>query len=132
MPDQVKGGFVLVVYNIKNFILHFFVNIFVARPVYGLTLVQACQFHGFLHPQAVKFQPGIFPGKFPVGDIGADLVGKQQKSLAAFDLVSYVCPPAIVRNELSGAGETQMEEIMVPGRGTEGMRRVALFPAKLV
>ena len=53
------------------------------------------EFFGF---QAVKFNPGIFPGDFPVRNISAYLVWEHHKTLAAFYLVGDGLPSGIFCN----------------------------------
>jgi hypothetical protein len=99
-----------------------------ARPGGG----QPCPRKAFRHPQPVEFQPGVFPGKLLIGDIGGYLVGEQEKALAALDLVFVGFAFGGLRVEPARAGQAQVEEIVVSGSRAIGMGRVALLPAELI
>ena len=64
--------------------------------------------------------------------VGADLVGKDHKSLAAFYLISDGFAGCILCKERAGAGQAVMEEIMVSGSRAEGVGGIALLPSELV
>ena len=69
-----------------------------ARLVDGLVAADPGQFNGFFGTQAVEFNPGIFPGDFPVRNISAYLVWEHHKTLAAFYLVGDGLPSGIFCN----------------------------------
>lgn len=95
MPDQVEGRFFLMVDNIEHFRFHRFGNVLITCFVDRLVAADACQVDGFFCPQAVEFQPGVFPGNLMVCDISGNLMGKQHEPLPAFDLVSDGYPLAV-------------------------------------
>ena len=64
--------------------------------------------------------------------IGADLVGKDHESLAAFYLIIDGFALRIVGDQRAGAGQAVVEEIMVSGSRAEGVGGVALLPSELV
>ncbi len=64
--------------------------------------------------------------------IGADLVGKDHESLAAFYLIIDGFARCVLCNQHAGAGQAVVEEIMVSGSRAEGVGGVALLPSELV
>ena len=64
--------------------------------------------------------------------VGADLVGKDHESLAAFYLISDGFAGCILCKERAGAGQAVMEEIMVSGSRAKGVGGIALLPSELI
>ena len=66
------------------------------------------------------------------GGVGVDLAGRDEKALAGPQLIPAV--RAVGAGGVQGPvpGNDVMEQIVIPGKGAEGMQRHALLPAVLI
>lgn len=132
VSDQVEGGLLGVVGDVDHLLHHLPGQILVPGPVYGRVDGEAGGLDQLLGLQAVELQPGVFPGQLIVRYVGADLVGEDHKALAALDVVGDRLLFGVVGCQRPGPGDHVVEQVVVPGGGTEGVSRVALLPAVLV
>lgn len=87
VPDQMKGRFLLVVYDVEHLVFHGLGNVFMACLVDRLIGGQPGKLHRFSGAQSVKFDPHIFPGDIVIRYVSTDLVREDHKALAALYLM---------------------------------------------
>lgn len=132
MPHQMHRGFFGVMDNIVHLLHQHFPQFFGMGMVYRRIQRKFRQIKRFLHPQAVKLDPHILPGKTVIGKISIDLPGKDQKTLAALNGEGLRLSFGIVRHQRAGAGEDIMKKIMVSGKRTKGVAGIALLITMLI
>lgn len=86
------------------------------------------EFSGF---QAVKLNPDVLPGVIAVSAVVDDVIGLNEECLALVQLIAgRMVPDAGPVDAL--AGKNAVNQIMAAHGGTEGVVRLALFPAVLI
>ena len=127
MGDQVHRAGVGVVDNVQHLFLHLAARLGGAGGIDRLAAADPRQMEALVGAQAVKFQPGVFPGVLRVGAVGGDLARHNQKAVSRRDFVFVAVgqqhPPA--RNDV-------VEQVMVAGVGPIGMGGTGALPAELI
>ena len=75
--------------DVEHFFFHLQSNILKSGFIDRLVDRQTGKLHRFPGAKSVKFDPGVFPGMLMIGNIGADLSGKDHKALSAFYRVCH-------------------------------------------
>ena len=132
MSDQMKGRCIFVFHDVGHFLHHIFTQVF------GMGTIERCiwretgDFQYFSDAQSIKFQPDIFPGMMMVRDVSGDLTRESKESLSTLNLIGFGIAFGVIGIECSCAGKHIVEQVMVAGSRTEGMRWFTLFPSKLI